>query len=94
MFAFIKHTLWAMVKGFVITGVVAAVVCFGAVLVAIHHLSLDLYSVFAGVITLLAAFLGSAFALIYHLSHIEEISHTLRRVRERQQAERQQAGAR
>lgn len=93
IFSFIKHTVSAMIKGFFITGIVAAVVCFGVLLLIspTHSLANGLTTVFAGVIAVLAAFLGSAVALIYHLSHIEEISHSIKRAHERLEAERQQA---
>jgi hypothetical protein len=91
---FVKHIVWAMFKGFVITGVVAAVLCFGALLLATHQVTMGITSIFAAIISLLAAVLGSAVALIYHLSHIEELSQTLQRARARRQAERQQARSR
>jgi putative flippase GtrA len=89
VFRFTGHVLWAMVKGFVFTGVVAAALCFGVLFAAApgHHLTLDLSAVFAIVISVLAATLGSAVALIYHLSHLEEVTQAIRR----REAQRQQA---
>jgi hypothetical protein len=89
IFDFVGHVVWAMVKGFVFTGVAVAVLCFGAIFITSpkHTLSEGIASVFAIVAALLAAFLGSAVALIYHLSHIEEIHHALKtRAEQRQRA--------
>jgi hypothetical protein len=89
IFQFVEHIVMAMVKGFIFTGVVVAVLCFGAILITTpgHSLSDGIASVFAIVATVLAAFLGSAVALIYHLSHIEEIHHALKaRAEQRQRA--------
>jgi predicted PurR-regulated permease PerM len=81
IFHFVGHTLAAMVKGFVFTGVVAAILCFLALVVASpdHEVSMGIGAVFSIVIAVLAAFLGAAAALIYHLSHIEELRHLLAR---------------
>jgi len=94
VFGFIKHVVSAMFKGFVITGILAAIVCFGALFVIQRHLAMDITTVFAAVITVLAAFLGSAVALIYHLSHLEDVSNAVRQAHERRQAQRQQTPAR
>ncbi len=82
IFGFIKHTLVAMFKGFVFTGVITAAICIAVLLATspAHQLVMGLAAVFAIVISVLAAFLGSAVALIYHLSHIQEIHHVLQRV--------------
>jgi hypothetical protein len=91
MFQFVAHVFWAMVKGFVFTGIVAAILCFGALFATApgHHLTWDVSAVFALVIAGLAAILGAAVALIYHLSHIEEITHALQRRAANREAQRQ-----
>jgi hypothetical protein len=89
VFRFTGHVLWAMVKGFVFTGVVAALICAAVLYTASpgHHLALDLTAVFALVISVLAGILGSAVALIYHLSHLEEVTQAIKR----REAHREQA---
>jgi hypothetical protein len=90
-FQFVGHVVWAMVKGFVFTGIVAAILCFGALFATTpgHHLRWDLSAAFALVIAALAAILGAAVALIYHLSHIEEITRALQRRAANREAQRQ-----
>jgi hypothetical protein len=88
---FTGHVLWAMVKGFVFTGVVAALICAAVLFTAspTHHLTLDLSAVFAIVISVLAVTLGATVALIYHLSHLEEVTQAIRhREAQSQQARR------
>jgi len=77
---YLEHLVWATIKGFVVGGVLAAVVCFGALYVAApnHSLTAGLSTTFAGVIVLLTALLGAAVALIYRLSHIGELSHAVK----------------
>ena len=89
IFRFTGHVLWAMVKGFVFTGIVAAIIAFGVLFAATpsHHLTMDVSAVFAIAIAVLAAILGSSVALIYHLSHLEEVTQAIRR----REAQRQQA---
>ena len=96
VFQFVGHVLWAMVKGFVFTGIAAAIICFGALFATApgHHLTLDVSAVFAAVISALAAILGAAVALIYHLSHIEEVSHAVKRYSASREAQRQQPRSR
>jgi hypothetical protein len=93
MLAFIRHLFGAMLKGFFFTGFAAAIVC-GVVLFVTepnHQLTLDTLAVFSLVIALLAGILGAAVALIYHLSHLDGIHHTLQDYGERRAAQRQQA---
>jgi uncharacterized membrane protein YoaK (UPF0700 family) len=91
MLAFIAHLFWAMLKGFFITGLVAAVIC--AVVLFItepnHQITVDTTLVFSLVIALLAGVLGAAVALIYHLSHLDSVHHTVQRYSETRAAQRQ-----
>jgi hypothetical protein len=95
IFQFVGHVAMAMVKGFVFTGIVAALVTFGVLFFSSpgHHLSMDVSALFAAVISVLAAFLGSAVALIYHLSHLEDVTHAIRTAQARREAERQRVRA-
>jgi hypothetical protein len=73
-----------MFKGFVFTGLAAAIVC-AVVLFVIepgHHVTLDTSAVFALVIALLAGTLGAAVALIYHLSHLDSLHHAVQHMSE------------
>jgi hypothetical protein len=91
--ALIKHLFGAMLKGFFFTGLVAAILC-GVVLFVTepnHQITLDTTMVFSLVIALLAAILGAAVALIYHLSHLDGIHHTVQHYSETRAAQRQQA---
>jgi hypothetical protein len=76
---FIKRLVGAMVKGFVYTGLAAAILC--AVVLFImapgHQVTLNTSAIFALVIALLAGALGAAVALIYHLSHLDSIHHAV-----------------
>lgn len=91
--AFIRHLFGAMLKGFVFTGIAAAILC-GVVLFVTephHQLTLDTSAVFSLVSVFLAAVLGAAVALIYHLSHLDGIHHTVQHYSETRAAQRQQA---
>jgi hypothetical protein len=81
---YLEHILWSTVKGFFLTGIGALIICFGVLFVTTpsHHLTLDVTSVLAAVVAFLAACLGGAVALIYRLSHIDEISHAVKRISE------------
>ena len=78
---FIRHTLSAMVKGFAYTGIVAAIISLVALLAVSpgHHLTMDLSAAFAAIASVLAALLGAAVALIYHLSHLGDVHHAIQR---------------
>jgi len=91
--AFIRHLFGAMLKGFVFTGIAAAILCAIVLFVTEpnHQLTLDVPAVFALVICGLAAILGAAVALIYHLSHLDGIHHTVQHYSETRAAQRQQA---
>jgi len=82
--SFIKRLVGAMVKGFVYTGIAAAIVC--AIVLFVmepgHQVTLDTSAAFALVIALLAAMLGAAVALIYHLSHLDALHHAVQHVSE------------
>ena len=91
---FTGHVLLAMVKGFVFTGLVAAVATLGAIYLTAPQHALTLHSintVLAGVIVVLAGLLGAAVALIYHLTHLESARHGIQRYRARRDAPRQPA---
>lgn len=87
---FIGHLISAMLKGFFFTGVAAAIVC--AVVLYFtepnHRVMLDTSMVFGMTIALLAGVLGAAVALIYHLSHLDAVHHTVRQYGERRAAQR------
>ena len=88
---FFGHILLAMVKGFIFTGVVAAVLAFGALYVTspTHALTPSTTNTaLAGVIVLLAAILGAAVALIYHLSHLDTARHAMKRYSDYRDANR------
>jgi hypothetical protein len=93
MLAFIKHLFRAMLKGFIFAGVGAALVCAAILLITEpgHQVTLDVPAVFALVICGLAAILGAAVALIYHLSHLDGIHHTVQHYSETRAAQHQQA---
>ena len=88
IFSFIAHLFWAMLKGFFFTGLVAAVIC--AVVLFMtepnHQITVDTTLVFSLVIALLASVLGAAVALIYHLSHLDSVHHTVQRYSEQHAA--------
>jgi putative exporter of polyketide antibiotics len=90
---FIKRLVSAMVKGFVFTGIAAAIPC--AVVLFVmepgHQVTLDTSAAFALVIALLAGMLGAAVALIYHLSHLDGIHHAVQHMSELRAAQREQA---
>jgi lysylphosphatidylglycerol synthetase-like protein (DUF2156 family) len=79
IWSFTKHLVGAMFKGFVYTGLAAAILCAVALFVLEpgHQVRLDTSAVFALVIALLAGVLGAAVALIYHLSHLDGIHHAV-----------------
>ena len=79
IWSFTKHLVGAMFKGFVYTGLAAAILCAVAlfVLEPDHQVTLDTSAIFALVIALLAGVLGAAVALIYHLSHLDGIHHAV-----------------
>jgi hypothetical protein len=77
--SFIKRVVAAMVKGFVYTGLAAAILCAVVLFVMApgHQVTLDTSAAFALVIALLAGTLGAAVALIYHLSHLDSLHHAV-----------------
>jgi len=77
--SFIKRLVGAMFKGFLYTGVVAAILCAVVLFVMApgHQVTLDTSAAFALVIALLAGALGAAVALIYHLSHLDSLHHAV-----------------
>ncbi len=81
-----------MLKGFFFTGLVAAVVCAVVLFVTEpnHQVTLDTSLAFGLVIAFLAGVLGAAVALIYHLSHLDSLHHTVQHYSERRAAQRQQ----
>jgi hypothetical protein len=90
--SFIHHLFGAMIKGFVFTGLVAAIAC--AVILFVtepdHQVTLDTSMAFGLVIAFLAGIVGAAVALIYHLSHLDGIHHTVQHYSEQRAAQRQQ----
>ena len=90
IFSFVRHTISAMVKGFFYTGLVAGFLSLLALFFASpgHHLVMGIAAIFAIVITILAAVLGSAVALIYHLSHLGEARQALDRYTAARRAQR------
>jgi len=90
--AFVWHVISAMLKGFFYAGFAAATAC--AVVLFItepnHQLSVDTSALFSLAIALLAGTLGAAVALIYHLSHLDGIHHSLQQYSEQRAAQRQQ----
>ncbi len=90
VFGFIGHLVGAMLKGFFFTGVAAAILC--AVVLYVtepnHRVTLDTSMVFGMTIALLAGIIGAAVALIYHLSHLDSLHHTVRHYGEMRAAQR------
>jgi lysylphosphatidylglycerol synthetase-like protein (DUF2156 family) len=84
IWSFTKHLVGAMFKGFLYTGVVAAILCAVVLFVMVpgHQVTLDTSAAFAIVIALLAGALGAAVALIYHLSHLDGIHHAVQHLSE------------
>ena len=80
--SFIKRLVGAMVKGFVYTGLAAAILCAVALFVMApgHQVTLYTSTIFALVIALLAGVLGAAVALIYHLSHLDGLHHAVQQL--------------
>ena len=93
---FIGHLISAMLKGFFFTGVAAAIAC--AVVLFLtepnHRVTLDTSMVFGLTIALLAGILGAAVALIYHLSHLDSLHHTVRHYGERRATQREHQSVR
>ena len=90
--SFIRHLFGAMLKGFFFTGLVAAIAC-AAVLFFTepnHQVALDTSMIFGLIIAFLAGVVGAAVALIYHLSHLDGIHHTVQHYSEMRAAQRQQ----
>jgi hypothetical protein len=92
---FVGHILLAMVKGFVFTGLAAAVLtgaalCFSSPThtIAVHSTAVA----FAATIVVLAACLGAAVALIYHLSHLDTARHAAQRYSAYRAKQRQRPG--
>jgi hypothetical protein len=75
---------WSHVKGFLYTGLVAAILCAVVLFVMApgHQVTLDTSAAFALVTTLLAGALGAAVALIYHLSHLDSLHHAVQHLSE------------
>jgi putative exporter of polyketide antibiotics len=90
---FIGHLISAMLKGFFFTGMAAAIVCAVALYLTEpnHRVTLDTSMVFGLTIALLAGILGAAVALIYHLSHLDSVHHTVQRYSDSHAAHRQRA---
>jgi hypothetical protein len=90
---FTTHLVGAMFKGFVYTGVAAAILCTVVLFVMApgHQVTLDTSAAFAIAIALLAGVLGAAVALIHHLSHLDALHHAVQHMSERRAAQRQQA---
>lgn len=93
---FTWHVVGAMLKGFIFTGLLAGILCAAALFLTEpgHRLALDVSAVFALVISGLAAILGAAVALIYHLGHLDGVHHAAQRYREQRAARRTQARGR
>jgi lysylphosphatidylglycerol synthetase-like protein (DUF2156 family) len=87
--SFITRVVAAMVKGFVYTGLAAAILCAVVLFVMApgHQVTLDTSTIFALVIALLAGVLGAAVALIYHLSHLDSIHHAVQHLSEPRSAQ-------
>ena len=81
-----------MVKGFFFTGLVAAIACAAILYVTEPNQqpTLNTAMVFGLAIAFLAGILGAAVALIYHLSHLDGIHHTVQHYSEMRAAQRQQ----
>jgi len=90
--SFIRHLFGAMLKGFLFTGLVAAIVCAAVLYVTEpnHEVTLDTTMIFGLVIAFLAGIVGAAVALIYHLSHLDGIHHTVQHYSEMRAAQRKQ----
>jgi putative exporter of polyketide antibiotics len=90
-FGFIGHLISAMFKGFFFTGVAAAILCAVVLFVTEpnHQVRLDTSMIFGMTIALLAGIIGAAAALIYHLSHLDTLRHTVRHYSEMREAQRE-----
>jgi putative exporter of polyketide antibiotics len=87
---FIGHLISAMLKGFFFTGGAAAILCAVVLFVTEpnHQVQLNTSMVFGMTIALLAGIVGAAVALIYHLSHLDSLHHTVRHYSEMRGAQR------
>lgn len=75
---YIEHLIAAMVKGFIIMGVVAAIIVLGAFVLLAHHLPQSPIEIVLTVLVIgLSALLGMAIGLVWRLTHIEELSHAV-----------------
>lgn len=77
---YIEHLLAAMVKGFIVMGVAAAIITLGAflLLTPTHHLPNSPIEIVMTVLVVgLAALLGMTIGLVWRLTHIEELTHAL-----------------
>ena len=95
MFGFAGHLIAAVFKGFLFAAAIAALVC-TTILVFTepnHQVTFDTAMAFGLVIALLAGIVGSALALIYHLSHLDGLHHAAQRY-SAMRAEDQRRGAR
>lgn len=90
---FTGHLLGAMLKGFLLTGIIAAILCAAVLFVTEpgHNVTLDTSAIFALVIAGLAGILGAAVALIYHLTHLDSVHHMAKRYSEMRAADRRNA---
>jgi putative exporter of polyketide antibiotics len=90
-FGVIGHLVSAMLKGFFFTGVGAAILCAVVLFVTEpnHQVRLDTSMVFGMTIALLAGVIGAAVALIYHLSHLDSLHHTMRHYSEMRGSQRE-----
>ena len=91
VFGFIGHLISAMLKGFFFAGVAAAILCAVVLFVTEpnHQVQLDTSMIFGMTIALLAGVIGAAVALIYHLSHLDGLHHTMRHYSEMRDAQRE-----
>jgi putative exporter of polyketide antibiotics len=84
-FGFVGHLVGAMLKGFLFTGMAAALVCAVALFLTEPQLqvTMDTSVAFGLAIALLAGMLGAAVALLYQLSHLDTLRHAARQYTER-----------
>lgn len=92
---FTKHLFGAMLKGFFFTGLIVGIVCAGVLYATEpgHHMTMDVSATFGIVLTGLAAVLGAAVALIYHLAHLDGIHHGIQRFSDARATDRQRGHA-
>jgi putative exporter of polyketide antibiotics len=94
VFGFVGHLIASMLKGFIFSGVAAALVCTVVLFVTEpnHQVTFDTARAFGLVIALLAGIVGAAVALIYHLSHLDGLHHAAQRYSEmRAEGQRREA---